>query len=83
MTVRLPVEPGKPVWVSAQVGGGKDGVWVDLAGQRVMGRNDEVVRTVASRVVPTGATIEVTAVDESRGAWGHLLLDEVHAWPAD
>lgn len=83
LTVRFPVEPGKPVWVSAQVGGGKDGVWVDLAGQRVRGRNDEVVRTVVSRVVPTGTIIEVTAVDEARGAWGHLLLDEVHVWPAD
>lgn len=83
VTVRLPVEPGKPVWLSARVGGGKDGVWIDLAGERVTGRNDELLRTVARRVVPTGDTLEVTAVDDARGGWGHVLLDEVHLWPAE
>lgn len=83
--LRLQVTAGRPVLVSLLVGGGQrcDEVWVEVAGQRVCGQNDETLRTAAFLVTPQTDELTITAVDHSTEGWGHLLVDDVRVWAMD
>jgi hypothetical protein len=83
LSLQLPVEPGVPVLVSFLVGGGAacTQLYVEVAGQRACGQDDEVLRTAAFVVTPERDVLELTAVDTATGGWGHLLLDDVRVWP--
>jgi hypothetical protein len=85
LTVRLPVEAGQPVVLSVRFGGGAqcDTLFLEVAGQRVCGRGDEVLRTAVLLITPTTGELVVTAVDSATGSWGHALIDDLQLWRAD